>query len=442
MKNLNQVYCHLHSCSQLRYPCFELCPYCRRDAPHEAIVVESVVNYFSSKISDFSIETEYEIQMGSEKRRADIVFVFREQNAVIVECKREGSENGEDGIKQLKSYLCATDTPIGIFANTIYHSNWILFENLGRNKFSEITWDQFWTKVIDINPDSADAYYYRGMVKESLCNPELKMDYSNDTELKSEAIANYNRAIELKPDYADAYYQRGKAKDYLRKYDEAIADFGKVVELKPDYANAYYQRGSIKSKLGQKIEAITDFDIAIQLKPNDQQFHCFRGIAKAQLSLHSEAIADFDIAVKLKGLYANGSYFSRGKSKYELGKYTEAIADFDTYIHLVSRYHRPPDGYYYRGRAKAALGKFAEAIADYDKAIELKSNDAFMYICRGLTKFALGKKSDNLHKYDEAIADYDKAIELEPDNKMVYMLREITLTFVFEYALILEHTHG
>lgn len=41
MRDLNTVFCHQHSHSQPRYPHFTLCPYCREDAPHEAIVVEA-----------------------------------------------------------------------------------------------------------------------------------------------------------------------------------------------------------------------------------------------------------------------------------------------------------------------------------------------------------------------------------------------------------------
>ena len=140
------MFCHLHSHSQPRYPHFVLCPYCREDAPYEAIVVEAVVNYFSPKLRDFFIETELEVQMGTTKRRADIVLVDGKQNhATIVECKRIGVR--DDGIDQLKSYLCATDTPYGIFANSTEPDDWEFFENLGRNQFKDITSDLFWKNI-------------------------------------------------------------------------------------------------------------------------------------------------------------------------------------------------------------------------------------------------------------------------------------------------------
>ena len=133
MKNLKEVFCHLHTHSQSRKPYFTLCPECRQDAPHEAKVVEVVVNYFSPILRDFFIETEYEIQMGVHKRRADVVLGVGTAD-FIVECKREGFEDVEDGINQLKSYLCATDTPLGIYADSKNPYDWIFYENLGKKQ--------------------------------------------------------------------------------------------------------------------------------------------------------------------------------------------------------------------------------------------------------------------------------------------------------------------
>ena len=190
MRDLNTVFCHQHSHSQPRYPHFILCPHCREDAPYEAIVIEAAVNYFSAKLRDFFIETELEIQMGTDKRRADIVFVDEKQNhAAIVECKRIGVQ--ADGIDQLKSYLCATATPLGVFANSTEPNDWEFYENLGRNKFRDITSDVFW-KILRGTPEEestqpsidAETYYKRG-------------NTNYDCSQYEEAITNYNQAIRL-----------------------------------------------------------------------------------------------------------------------------------------------------------------------------------------------------------------------------------------------------
>ena len=143
MRDLETVLCHLHSRSQPRYPLFTLCPDCRMEAPREAIIVEAVVNYFSTpEFSTFFIDTEHKIQMGADSRRADIMLLDGAGNFVaIAECKQIGVVNY--GHKQLQSYLCATDTRFGVFANSTEPVDWKFYENLGRNQFKEITPNQF-----------------------------------------------------------------------------------------------------------------------------------------------------------------------------------------------------------------------------------------------------------------------------------------------------------
>ena len=143
MRDLETVLCRLHSRSQPRYPRFTLCPECRTEASHEVIVVEAVVNYFSKpEFKELFIQTEHEIQMGTSIRRSDILLLDTAENFVaIAECKRIGYVN--NGIAQLKSYLCATDTPFGMFANSTDLDDWEFYENLRRNRFKEITHNQF-----------------------------------------------------------------------------------------------------------------------------------------------------------------------------------------------------------------------------------------------------------------------------------------------------------
>lgn len=148
--------------------------------------------------------------MGTDKRRADIVLVDGKQNyAAIIECKRIGFQG--DGIDQLKSYLCATETPFGVFANSTEPDDWEFFENLGRNRFKDnITSDLFWENIRDTSEEEstqpfvdAETYYKRGKTNHNRSQYE-------------DAVTNYTQAIRLKPDYAIAYIGRGDAKFYLK----------------------------------------------------------------------------------------------------------------------------------------------------------------------------------------------------------------------------------
>ena len=113
----------------------------------EGIVVAAVERYFSQpKFQKFFAKKEHIVQMGADNRRADVVLVDnRGYLAAITECKRSGVEG--NGIDQLKSYLSATATPHGIFANSTEPDSWNFYENLGRNRFREMVRSEFEEKV-------------------------------------------------------------------------------------------------------------------------------------------------------------------------------------------------------------------------------------------------------------------------------------------------------
>ena len=444
MRGLDTVFCHLHLHSQSRYPRFLLCPYCREDTPHEAIVVEAAVNYFSHKLRDFFIETELEIQMGTDKRRADIVLVDEKQNyAAIVECKRIGVQR--DGIDQLKSYLCATDTPLGIFANSTDPDDWEFFENLGRNQFKDIASNLFWKNIQGTLeeestqlPADAETYHKQGLAKAKL-------------EQYNAACADFDNAIRLKPDYVEAYYLRGLMKAQLGFPAAAIADFDNAIQLKPDFAAAYFYQGLMRmGKLEQYDDAIIDFDNAIRIKPDYAEAYYLRGNVKVKLRQYAPAIADFDKVIRIKPGYAE-AYYLRGNMKRSLGQRDAAIADYDNAIRIKPDY---AEVYYARGqvrelialleilRGRGGLYSSLEVffrggdltalleilrglcsyspsnaiIADYDNAIRLKLDNAGVYYNRGNARMSLGQ-------YADAIADYDIAIQLEPNNAKFYGLR-------------------
>ena len=114
----------------------------------EDVVVQEVVRYFSTpKFERFSTETEYAIQIGSYRGRADVALIDTDETlAAIVECKRSGYEGS--GRDQLKSYLSATDTPLGVFANEIDPASWQFYENLGQNQFKPIGRSRFEARLL------------------------------------------------------------------------------------------------------------------------------------------------------------------------------------------------------------------------------------------------------------------------------------------------------
>lgn len=124
---------------------YELCLQCYEVSPdHERKVEEAVYGYLSEiNIHGFSPRNQHEIQFGSRNGIPDVVLVKGDDGtlAVIAECKGAGYVG--HGIEQLKSYLSATDTRFGIFANRCNLSLWKFYENRRRNVFEPITRSQF-----------------------------------------------------------------------------------------------------------------------------------------------------------------------------------------------------------------------------------------------------------------------------------------------------------
>lgn len=111
----------------------------------EKQVEAAVEAYFAKHLSPTSyiLKRQDKIQFGTNFGKADLV-IYRGKprtKQVIIECKGLNASHKtiEDGIGQLQSYLCATDTRLGIFAASCHPGAWSYFINSGNNAFLKIT---------------------------------------------------------------------------------------------------------------------------------------------------------------------------------------------------------------------------------------------------------------------------------------------------------------
>jgi uncharacterized coiled-coil DUF342 family protein len=128
-----------------------LCPECYKVSDeHETKVAAAVYDYFNNKlqVNGFSPYKECHIQFGTRNGKADVVLADENGSfAAIAECKGAGYVG--HGIKQLKSYLSATDTRFGVFANRADSSQWKFYENRRRNQIVPINRSEFRTGVVN-----------------------------------------------------------------------------------------------------------------------------------------------------------------------------------------------------------------------------------------------------------------------------------------------------
>lgn len=113
-------------------------------------VVKSVVKYFETlNLAGNVIEIEKEkgIQFGSRQGGfADVVLQSGRHSVAIAECKNLW-DNVEAAKAQLKSYLCATGTPLGVLAISEDMNKWLFCENKGSYYFIVRTRAEFESKV-------------------------------------------------------------------------------------------------------------------------------------------------------------------------------------------------------------------------------------------------------------------------------------------------------
>ena len=132
---------------------YTLCPECYSVNPDRETEVAAAVDAYFSELgvkgfSSSTDSTECRIQFGTRNGIADVV--LRDENgsfAAVAECKGAGYTG--HGIEQLKSYLAATDTRFGIFANRADKNHWKFYENRQRNQIVEIDPSEFEAGVIE-----------------------------------------------------------------------------------------------------------------------------------------------------------------------------------------------------------------------------------------------------------------------------------------------------
>ena len=144
-------------------------------------------------------------------------------------------------------------------------------------------------KILEIQPDNADAMHFLGVIfyssgnydlaiqniKKSLhfnsTNAEAYFDLGNAYHEKGQlddAITNYQKAIEIEPNFVDAYNNLGLAIQDEGNLDKAIAYYQKAIEINPDFADAYNNLGIAFYAGGQFDKALIYFQKAIQFNPN------------------------------------------------------------------------------------------------------------------------------------------------------------------------------
>lgn len=167
----------------------------------------------------------------------------------------------------------------------------------------------WFTKVIEKDNRSADAYYYRGLIK-------LVID-DNDG-----AISDFNK-INMYKDIRIGFYDEG-----IANYWQSIKDFDRVITLNPNNAIAFKIRGDYKAIIHHYKWALKDYNTALELNPKYDEVYLFRGELKNRQEDYRGAEEEYTKAIKLKPDNAK-AYLERGNVRISLNDTKGAFADWE-----------------------------------------------------------------------------------------------------------------
>jgi tetratricopeptide (TPR) repeat protein len=271
-----------------------------------------------------------------------------------------------------------------------------------------------YNRAIQLNPNFASAYNYRGILKENKFG-----DIQG-------GLAEYNRAIQLDPNFALAHYNRGSLKEKkLGNIQSALADYNRAIQIDPKFALAYNNRGFLKEKkLGDIRSALADYNRAIQIDPNFANPYNNRGLLKLDnFGDIQGALADYNRAIQINPNFAN-PYNNRGLLKSDkLGNIQGALADYNRAIQIDPNY---AIAYYNLGSLKEnKLGDMQGALADYNRSIQLDPNYADTYTNRGALKYRkLNDRSGGISDIQQAVKLYKAQNNTSGYNNAMGFLRQ------------------
>ncbi|HAS41629.1 MAG TPA: hypothetical protein DCS93_14200 [Microscillaceae bacterium] len=234
----------------------------------------------------------------------------------------------------------------------------------------------------------------------------------------AQAIQDFTKAINLNSRSDDAYHYRGEAYFRIRRYKNALDDFDKAIALDPRQSSAsYHLRGLVKYNLKLYKQAVSDFDEAIKIAYSDETYFVDRAKAYLQLKRFKKALRDCNRALKISNTYAYALSI-RGLVKAAQGKHQDASGDLKAAIQNAKN---DPKEYIYRNHLADFYKDSRQterAIEEYSAAIHLNPRNVHGLYNRANLRLTLGY-------YEKALEDAHRTILNNRRFIKAYVLRGI-----------------
>lgn len=232
--------------------------------------------------------------------------------------------------------------------------------------------DNFQTALAQIEeslrilPQNPRAYLMRGWV-------HLYMLKESEA-----ALNDFSEVIEIDPESSVAYFYRGHALWFLDRPAEALLDFNRTLALDAEDVDGYFMRGLILSGKGNYLEAIGNYNEVLKREKTAEPFafqmeHVYHQKAYCLLQLDKATEA---LPLLTKALQMNAEigsiWYTRGQAYFKLEQFGNSIKDMTK----VLEFDELAAAYFYRGLSYLQLDKMPEGCTDLRRSAELGDEDA------------------------------------------------------------------
>lgn len=243
-----------------------------------------------------------------------------------------------------------------------------------------------------------------------------------------EALQVINKVIEFNPNVAEAYLLKSIVLMSFKKHELAIEQIDKAIQLDDTKFNYYQFKAKIFLKYGDWAEVIKQIDKAIELNPENLENYQIKAETLIYLNHYKEALEIIKEKLKDHPNYW-GFYEIRSLLLRLQGKSEDALDYINKAIELGSDYYGT---FFNKAQILRGLERYDEALESIEKAIELDPNDPSSFHLKITLLYKLGRHDEalrilenskkiitKLFKYEEVKANIlnSKSLKLASNNQ-------------------------
>lgn len=242
-------------------------------------------------------------------------------------------------------------------------------------------------KAIELEPDSAHAWYCLGCVYNSL-------------EDSQNAIRAFQQCTKYAPDRPEGWYNLGNGLKEMGAYEVAEKCFEVVVQLAPEDADAWINLGFVLDEQGKHQLAIECYDKALPIAPEDVVAWTNRGNSYASLGDGAEAESCYLKAIEVDASY-DIVHLAYGRLLVAMGEFEKSVS-----VLKEATKRMPNEGWawYMLAYGLVKTDHPREAVVVLEQAMKVAESNSDLWNNIGEVHHLLGNEEDALEAYQKACA--------------------------------------